>query len=121
MMPTVDPDSDGKLCWPDIVTMLNLTETPFLKTLDCNSLKARREYNKLVSHEEQLGSRMHVPSVGILRAAGLDQANQHLAKQFGALLIAANSRHLVAEGAITRGHFGSWKILFYGPQGALAI
>ena len=94
-------DADGKLCWTDVVNMLNLTETPFLKPLAWNTLKARREYNKLVSDEDQLGTRARVPGVGILKAAGLNESNQHLAKQFGALIIAANARHLVAGGAIT--------------------
>ena len=90
-----------QLCWADVVNKLNLVGTPFLKPIEFNTLKARREYNKLVSDEDQLGARTRVPGVGILRAVGLNDSNQHLAKQFGALLIAANARHLVAGGAIT--------------------
>ena len=87
--------------WDEVVSKLQLQETPYLLPLGCNTAKARKQYNNLAADRDQLGPGDAVPGVGLLRAKGLNNDQQHLAKLFGALLIAANARHLLADGDIT--------------------
>ena len=87
-------DAERARDWSEIIGLLQAKGRPFLVPLGCNAKRAREEYNKLVGHEHKLSARASVPCVGLLRAAGFNQREQHLAKMFAALLISAQARHL---------------------------